>query len=357
MAGRTPDPSTNVSATLTIEGPLAEVMSQLAHIDMSAATNVNIVPRGAGPPKTTGAHAPAPQSSDTARTVEAAAKMQYSADSGEGQSGPSEICRSWTNSGYCKYGYTCRFDHCGAGGGGSGEAPKPYFVEEWEQDQANMRMGNWPMWPSWPGMGGDMGWGDYGGWGGAGGAAPGVSAAHPPPRPWVPPIEKKKPRDRKEKKGKPQSAPPPPPPDTEPWTPSTTWVPPPPPGDGSAELEIIWCDEASFRTGAEERKLELAKFGTRVRCYKSADACIRSMRKKTSRKQRPRVFILVSARNAEFITFLKSDECLCQTMGVVVLRGGSNMPDESFASFAAVRKVCSTWEDAIAALAEVVAAT
>jgi hypothetical protein len=134
-------------------------------------------------------------------------------------------------------------------------------------------------------------------------------------------------------------------------------------GDEDPPTELIWCDESAFRDTATEKKAELEALGIRVRGFKSADKCVRSLTKRIEVKKQKggtqaKTIALVTERNSTLIPYLTSrmDEIQLQCI-VVVLHQATNKKryELTFGSVPAIRAVASTWQEAVEVMATIVA--
>lgn len=132
--------------------------------------------------------------------------------------------------------------------------------------------------------------------------------------------------------------------------------------DENTPPELIWCDECAFRESAAAKKAELEALGIRVRGFKSADKCVRSMAKRIEMKKQkggaqPKTIALVTERNATLIPYLTSrmEEIQLQCI-VVLLHQASNKRrcELTFGSVPAIRAIASSWQEAVEVTANIV---
>jgi hypothetical protein len=125
----------------------------------------------------------------------------------------------------------------------------------------------------------------------------------------------------------------------------------------AGQCHLVWCDQRAFKESADALKNQLEN-ETRlpVKCYRTADMCMRLLRKKEnfkSAKPVSRVF-LVSMTNARALMPFLSERpflaakviILCDTCGTK----GCNRTDKWALQYPMVEGVAATWQEAVDAL-------
>lgn len=122
---------------------------------------------------------------------------------------------------------------------------------------------------------------------------------------------------------------------------------------------LIWCDNRAFKETAAPQRQELEdETGTSVKAHKSAENCIRLLRKKQNAQGRPPCVILVSWANAgALLPFL--NECTNINAKVIVLSESASRKKDGLDSLGSrypfVEKVVFQWADAVQAVGLAVA--
>jgi hypothetical protein len=131
------------------------------------------------------------------------------------------------------------------------------------------------------------------------------------------------------------------------------------PSPSKVPCHLIWCDNRAFKEAAAPQREELEnETGSSVKAHKSAENCIRLLRKKQNAQGRPPVVILVSWANAgALLPFL--NECTNINAKVVVLCESASRKKDGLDSLASrypfVEKVVFQWADAVQAVGLAVA--
>jgi len=86
----------------------------------------------------------------------------------------------------------------------------------------------------------------------------------------------------------------------------------------ATKCQVFWCDPRSFKETSMKDQLE-AKMDTNVKCYRTADMCMRLLRKKQTFQSKAvfRVFLLSWSNAPSLVSFLAEDRSL--TAKVIVL--------------------------------------
>jgi len=122
---------------------------------------------------------------------------------------------------------------------------------------------------------------------------------------------------------------------------------------------LIWCDNRAFKEASAPQRQELEdETGASVKAHKSAENCIRLLRKKQNAQGRPPCVILVSWANAgALLPFL--NECTNINVKVVVLCESASRKRDGLDSLSSrypfVEKVVFQWADAVQAVGLAVA--
>lgn len=132
-----------------------------------------------------------------------------------------------------------------------------------------------------------------------------------------------------------------------------------PPSLSKSPCHLIWCDNRAFKEASAPQRQELEdETGASVKAHKSAENCIRLLRKKQNAQGRPPCVILVSWANAgALLPFL--NECTNINAKVVVLCESASRKKDGLDSLASrypfVEKVVFQWADAVQAVGLAVA--
>jgi len=135
----------------------------------------------------------------------------------------------------------------------------------------------------------------------------------------------------------------------------------------SRSCQIVWCDQRAFKETAETNafKAQLEnRAGPSVKAHKTAEKCIRLLQKKQHWREKPqaqppRVFLVSWANAPVLVPYLT--QSLSPTSKVVVLcdecrNRGLEAAHGWARQFAIVEKVAVSWEEAIEAVVQSIAA-
>jgi len=131
------------------------------------------------------------------------------------------------------------------------------------------------------------------------------------------------------------------------------------PSPSKVPCHLIWCDNRAFKDASAPQRQELEnETCTSVKAHKSAENCIRLLRKKQNAQGRPPCVILVSWANAgALLPFL--NECTNINAKVIVLCESASRKKDGLDSLASrypfVEKVVFQWADAVQAVGLAVA--
>lgn len=130
---------------------------------------------------------------------------------------------------------------------------------------------------------------------------------------------------------------------------------PVPPMSSNLPCHLIWCDNRAFKetSGIQRQQLE-HETNLPVKAHKSAENCIRLLRKKQNAQGRPPCVILVSWTNAgALLPYL--NEATHVSVKVVVLRDSQksrtqDTVEQLMLKYPCVERVVSSWPDAVHAV-------
>lgn len=131
------------------------------------------------------------------------------------------------------------------------------------------------------------------------------------------------------------------------------------PSPSGAACHLIWCDNRAFKEASAPQRQELEdETGAAVKAHKTAENCIRLLRKKQNAQGRPPCVILVSWANAgALLPFL--NECTNVNAKVIVLSESASRKKDGLDSLRSrypfVEKVVFQWADAVKAVGLAVA--
>lgn len=122
---------------------------------------------------------------------------------------------------------------------------------------------------------------------------------------------------------------------------------------------VIWCDHKAFkeRSVTMKEQLEVA-CGLSVKTHKTAENCVRLFRKKQNARGRPRCVILASWNNAPALLEYLAEPGRAVARVVVLCQEKRNFGAEAarLANSPNVARVAFSWEEAVEAVREAVAA-
>jgi len=124
----------------------------------------------------------------------------------------------------------------------------------------------------------------------------------------------------------------------------------------NGECQIFWCDQRAFKEDSSALKDQLeAETGVSVKTYRTADMCVRLLRKKKtcSANSVTRLFLISWANAQALVPFLANEPCLAAQVVVLCDTCGSKgciKADQWALEYPVVGKVATTWPQAVDAL-------
>jgi len=135
---------------------------------------------------------------------------------------------------------------------------------------------------------------------------------------------------------------------------------PVPKPSSSVPCHLIWCDTRAFKEASAAQRSQLeAETHLPVKAHKSAENCIRLLRKKQNAQGRPPCVILVSSTNSvALLPFLNAASHLIPKVVVLQDSNGNRKydgADQILTKYPFVERVASSWSEAVHAIGMAVA--
>jgi len=132
------------------------------------------------------------------------------------------------------------------------------------------------------------------------------------------------------------------------------------PKPSSVPCHLIWCDTRAFKDASAAQRSQLeAETHLPVKTHKSAENCIRLLRKKQNAQGRPPCVILVSSTNAAALLPFLNEASHLSTKVVVLQDSNGNRKndgeDQILTKYPFVERVVSSWSEAVHAIGMAVA--